>query len=465
MRDRYIDLIEQTYYFPQDGFEVIDDYLQFHKVDLKNVIEKFGTPLKLTYLPKIGENINKARRWFHDAFENVGYNGSYFYCYCTKSNHFSFVLNEVLKNKAHLETSSAYDIDLIRALYNAGKIDKKIRIIANGFKPKAYTDKLLGLIKDDFIHIIPILDNMQELEAYSNFDGEEMSIGVRVAAEEEPNYQFYTSRLGIRFRDLIPFYIEKIKSNPKLKLRMLHFFIDSGIKDSAYYWSELNKCLNMFVELKKICPTLSNINIGGGLPIRNSLGSNFDYAYVIEEIVNKIKNFCDEAGLEHPNIYTEFGSFTVGESGANIFEIIGQKKQNDSELWYMINGSLMTTIPDVWGLGQRFILLPVNLWGQAYQRTIIGGLSCDVSDYYNSEVHINQVYMPKIIGDQKLYIGFFHTGAYQDSLSGYGGTKHCLLPSPKHIVIDKDEHGKLIYDVFAEEQAPDSMLKTLGYGK
>ena len=463
MRERYIDLIDQTYYFPQEGFDVQDDYLQFHKVDLQHLIQTFGTPLKLTYLPKFGENINKARRWFHDAFENVGYNGSYFYCYCTKSNHFSHVLNEVLKNKAHLETSSAFDIDLVRNLFKNGKIDNKIRIIANGFKPKQYTDKLLELIKDGFIHIIPILDNMMELDAYSGFDGEELSIGVRVAAEEEPNYQFYTSRLGIRFRDLIPFYIEKIKSNPKLKLRMLHFFIDSGIKDSAYYWSELNKCLNMFVELKKICPTLANINIGGGLPIRNSLGSNFDYAYVIEEIVNKIKTFCDDAGLEHPNIYTEFGSYTVGESGANIFEIIGQKKQNDSELWYMINGSLMTTVPDVWGLGQRFILLPINLWGQGYQRTIIGGLSCDVSDYYNSEVHINQVYMPKIIGDQKLYIGFFHTGAYQDSISGYGGTKHCLLPYPKQIIINKDENGKLIYEVFAEEQSPDSMLKILGY--
>jgi arginine decarboxylase len=98
----------------------------------------------------------------------------------------------------------------------------------------------------------------------------------------------------------------------------------------------------------------------------------------------------------------------------------------------MINGSLMTTVPDIWGMNQRFILLPINNWNQAYQRTIIGGLSCDVSDYYNSEVDINQVYMPKIIGDQKLYIGFFHTGAYQDSLSGYGGTKHCLIPSPKN---------------------------------
>jgi hypothetical protein len=26
MRDRYIDLIEQTYYFPQDGFDVVEKF-------------------------------------------------------------------------------------------------------------------------------------------------------------------------------------------------------------------------------------------------------------------------------------------------------------------------------------------------------------------------------------------------------------------------------------------------------
>ena len=461
MKDRYIDLIEQTYYFPQEGFDLDGEWLRFNNIDLKSLIKKHGAPLKISYLPKIGENINKARRWFHEAFESLGYNGHYYYSYCTKSSHFSFVLDEVLKNNSNIETSSNYDIDLIRTLYEQGKINKNIKIICNGFKPKNYIQSIIDLYKDGFKNITPILDNMEELDGYK--DVENLGIGIRMAAEEEPNYQFYTSRLGIRQKDIIPFYLEKIKKQSNIELKMLHFFIDSGIKDSAYYWSELNKCLRMYVELRKVCPTLKNINIGGGMPIRYSLGSKIDYSYIISEIVNKIKAFCDEAKIEHPNIYTEFGNFTVGESGAIIFEIIGQKKQNDSELWYMINGSLMTTIPDAWGLSQRFILLPINNWNQGYQRTIIGGLSCDVSDYYNSEVHINQVYMPKIVGEQSLYIGFFHTGAYQDSISGYGGIKHCLIPGPKHIVIDKDKNGKLYHYVYNNEQSAESMLEILGY--
>ena len=45
-----------------------------------------------------------------------------------------------------------------------------------------------------------------------------------------------------------------------------------------------------------------------------------------------------------PNIYTEFGSYTVGESMAHIYSVIGQKMQNDREIWYMIDSSFITTL-------------------------------------------------------------------------------------------------------------------------
>jgi arginine decarboxylase len=32
-----------------------------------------------------------------------------------------------------------------------------------------------------------------------------------------------------------------------------------------------------------------------------------------------------------PDIYTEFGSYTVGESMAHIYSVVGQKMQNDRE--------------------------------------------------------------------------------------------------------------------------------------
>ena len=35
------------------------------------LVHQFGTPLRFTYLPKISENINKAKQWYLDLFAYV----------------------------------------------------------------------------------------------------------------------------------------------------------------------------------------------------------------------------------------------------------------------------------------------------------------------------------------------------------------------------------------------------------
>jgi arginine decarboxylase len=459
---RYQDLIEQTFDFPQREFIVENGELQFNNLPLMEIIEKYGSPLRITYLPKIGQQIQKARRLFNAAIANNDYKGNYVYCYCTKSNHFSFIVEEALKSKVNIETSSAFDFNLITKLEEKKKLTKDITIVCNGFKTQSYIDNITNAIKSGYKNVIPVLDNLDELDKYEKID-EPINIGMRIAAEEEPKYEFYTSRLGIRPNDVVPFYKEKIASNPSFKLKMLHFFIDTGIKDVNYYWTEFHKSLKIYCELKKICPDLNCLNLGGGMPIKQSLAFDFDYEYMINEIVTQIKTTCQQQGVEEPDIFTEFGSYTVGESGCVIFSVLGQKQQNDRETWYMLDGSLMNNLPDIWGLSQRFIMLPVNLWNNEYTQVNLGGITCDVGDYYNSDAHINQVYLPNIKEGERLHIGFFNTGAYQDTLSGYGGIKHCLLPSPPHVLIDEKKKGELTYKVFADEQSAESMLKILGY--
>ncbi len=465
MANRYFDLIDQTFYFPQEGFDIEDGYLVFNGVPLKHLIEKYGTPLKITYMPKIGAQIKKARNFFTRAMKSMSYQGKYYYCYCTKTSHFSHVLYEVLRHDVHLETSSTFDIDMIRKLYESGKIKKDIIIVCNGFKTIQYMQAIADLINEGFENVIPVLDNKEELTFYEKAIKGSCKLGIRVATEEEPNFEFYTSRLGIRSTEVVPFYEEKLANHPRFKVKMLHFFVDTGIKDTLYYWGELKKVLKLYGELKQKSDDLKAINIGGGMPIRNSLGFEFDYKYMVKEIVSNILQACEEQDVPEPDIFTEFGKYTVGESGANIFGVLAQKQQNDSELWYMIDNSLMTTLPDSWGIGERFILLPINKWTNEYRRVNIGGLSCDNSDYYNSEIHESQVYLPAypVADKEPLYLGFFHTGAYQDSISGYGGIKHCLIPSPKHVLVYKDNKGNLVDVLYQEEQKADEMLKILGY--
>lgn len=463
MNTKYIDLINQTFYFPQEEFKLEDKHLQFHDIDLMKLVEDYGAPLKFTYLPQISNNIHRAKDWFQKAIKKNKYKGKYHYCYCTKSSHFKHVLNEALKNDIHIETSSAFDIDIVKKLKAEGKITDKTYVLSNGFKRDQYITNIAELINSGHKNCIPIIDNYEEIDLLSQEIKGKFNIGVRIASEEEPKFEFYTSRLGIGYKNILPFYRSQIKDNKKVKLKMLHFFINTGIRDNAYYWNELSKCLKVYTSLKHICPSLDSLNIGGGFPIKNSLAFEFDYQYMVDEIINQIQLFCEQEEVPVPNIFTEFGSFTVGESGGAIYEVLYQKQQNDREKWNMINSSFITTLPDTWAINKRFIMLPINRWNDSYERVLLGGLTCDSDDYYNSEQHMNAIYLPKYNKEKPLYLGFFNTGAYQETIGGFGGLQHCLIPSPKHILIDKDENGNITTELFSEQQKSEDLLKILGY--
>jgi arginine decarboxylase len=463
MKTKYIDLIDQTYYFPQEEYTLHHDKLFFHDINLLDLVDTYGTPLKFTYLPQISANIQRAKKWFKTAMDKHQYPGKYNYCYCTKSSHFEYVLDEALKNDIHIETSSAFDINIIEHLKKQGKITNDTYVLCNGFKRDLYIHNIAKLINEGHHNCIPIIDNYEEIELLSEGIDGQFNVGIRIASEEEPKFEFYTSRLGIGYKNIVKFYKNQIQTNDKVQLKMLHFFINTGIRDTAYYWNELHKCLKVFVALKKICPSLDSLNIGGGFPIKNSLAFNFDYQYIVDEIINQIAAVCKEANVDTPNIFTEFGSFTVGESSGAIYEVLYQKQQNDREKWNMINSSFITTLPDTWAINKRFIMLPINRWNDEYERVLLGGLTCDSDDYYNSEQHVNAIYLPKYDKEKPLYIGFFNTGAYQETIGGYGGLQHCLIPQPKRILITKDSNGNIKTELFAEQQTAADFLNILGY--
>ena len=195
MNTKYIDLITQTYDFPQEEFTLNDSSLEFHGIDLMKIVEEYGAPLKFTYLPKISDNINRAKKWFAEAIKKNDYKGSYNYCYCTKSSHFKYVLHEAMKNDIHIETSSAFDIDIVENLKAEGKISDKTYVICNGFKRAQYVTNIARLINGGQENCIPIIDNYEEIELLSEEIEGDFKVGIRIASEEEPKLLFLSTKI------------------------------------------------------------------------------------------------------------------------------------------------------------------------------------------------------------------------------------------------------------------------------
>ncbi len=444
-------------------FKLENKHLHFHGIDLKHLIDWYGSPLRLIYLPKIGSQIEKARSFFQSAIDLQHYPGIYHYCYCTKCNHYAPVVQETLKHGAHLETSSAADIDLILNLHNRKQIDTYRFILHNGYKTNAYLSKMQSLRKAGFQNTVSILDHKNELKQLSACSKEPIKIGIRMATNLSSGSNSLISRMGIAPDEIFSFYQNAIEENAQFELKMFHFFVDSGMENSAHYWKEFEKALDLFTKIKTRCAGLTAFNLGGGLAETNQRDDEIEA--LINEIVIKIKIKCERENVPAPDIFTEFGQFTVAESGAVLYKVIEQKNQGKEHLWYILDNSLMTGIPDAYWLDKTFTVLPLNRWNQAGRAVHIGGLSCDASDVYKTGGKNRKVILPAIndFEEDALYLGFFYTGAYQDAVSGYGGIKHCLIPSPALLIIDRDKEDHLLISRIKQNHTKEYLFSTLGY--
>src|SRR5690606_27712502 len=158
----YQEFLDLSVGFPQDGFEVIDDELYFHDLNLMEMIETYGTPLRFTYLPIVSKKIQQAKILFQTAILKNDYRGTYKYCYCTKSSHFKHIAEEALKNELQLETASACDMPIVDSLERAGTVTNDIAVICNGFNPYEYKPFIIDMIQEGYTNIIPVLDSKVE---------------------------------------------------------------------------------------------------------------------------------------------------------------------------------------------------------------------------------------------------------------------------------------------------------------
>ncbi len=103
---------------------------------------------------------------------------------------------------------------------------------------------------------------------------------------------------------------------------------------------------------------------------------------------------------------------------------------------YLINASIFQSLPDYWGLGQHFPVMPLhNLNTKPLRAASLWDITCD-SD---GEIGFNPkkpLYLHDVnLDEEEYFLGFFNVGAYQETL----GMKHNLFTHPSEYTINIDE--------------------------
>jgi arginine decarboxylase len=84
-----------------------------------------------------------------------------------------------------------------------------------------------------------------------------MDIGIRIATNEVRKFSFHTSRLGLKYAVVKTLFRTRIQHNSQFRLKLLQFFVDTGIRDCAYIGPNLPVSYTNISSFRKIAPALT----------------------------------------------------------------------------------------------------------------------------------------------------------------------------------------------------------------
>lgn len=446
-----------------DGFQINNGRLLYRGIDLLSFIERpisyhgriemLSTPLYVRRLPALRDNYQQLQHWFDTAKARINYPRDLTIAYASKANPSAPVTHTLLKMGATYECSSSFDVDIVRHSINAGWLDRDRMVLANGFKIPSYLNNLIRLRSEGFEHIIPIIDDLDEIDKFAA-SGLEFEVGLRSRTESKADI---LNRFGMAPQDM-EYAAWQVMKAGNLHLTTFHAMQMTSMKKLSAYKNVLRKSLQQYASLWRIAPTMHQFNLGGGLPGRNS---GTDFQAVFNMILETIVQVCAEENVPVPDLIVEPGRYLVEDHACKVFNIVKTKVAEDGVPFYMIDGSIMSNFPDAWALGDQFRVLPLNHWDGPFQQARLAGLTCDRDDIYPTHK------MPDIplnlpVDADGLVVAFFDCGAYQETLGGRHGAKHCLLPEGSELILDEDTDGELCY-TYLQGQSVMDVLNNLGY--
>jgi len=137
------------------------------------------------------------------------------------------------------------------------------------------------------------------------------------------------------------------------------------------------------------------------------------------------------------------------------------KLQSRVQERYLINASIFQSLPDFWGIKQRFPIIPLSHLNESPLRAAtLWDITCDSDGEINFD-NTNPLYLHDIdLNDEEYFLGFFNVGAYQEIL----GMNHNLFAHPHEYTIVLNENS---YEIKNQKKSKSilDILDSIGYDK
>ncbi|MHB8627482.1 MAG: type III PLP-dependent enzyme domain-containing protein [Aggregatilineales bacterium] len=436
------------------GFKVSNDRLFYKGLDVLALAES-NSPVYVRHLPSLCANVAQLHEWFAAAKRRTKFPGTLTVAYASKANPAQPVVRTLLQTGTAYECSSAYDIQIVRHAAAQGWLDTGRTIFMNGFKLPAYARAAIDLRADGYAHVLPIFDGLDEIAPFAE-SGLTFDVGVRFCTDSPSDE---VNRFGMD-SDALTEAADRIAHTDTLRLTTFHAMQAIPAANGVpAYWAAVANSVRAYARLRRIVPTLERFDIGGGMPAHTAAVHPRDW---LTQLLQTLVAVCMQENVPAPELIIESGRFLVQDHAFRLFHVVKSKSSADGVPYYLLDGSIMSALPDAWALGDSFTVLPINGWRGQFRPARLAGLTCDHDDIYpTNRMNSAPLLLPCDI--ENLVVGFFDCGAYQETLSGRGGAKHCMLPEAPEVIIDKPPPKGIGRITRCSGQDAASVLSSLGY--
>jgi diaminopimelate decarboxylase len=336
-------------------------------VSVKELIEKYGSPLFVLSESTIRSTYEKARKAFTNRYPRVQFAWSY------KTNYLDAVCNVFHQEGSWAEVVSGFEYD--KAIRNGVPGTK---IIFNG--PDKTEDELRKAIRNDsLIHI----DHLDELYSIIELAGE-LKLKAKVAIRVNMDTGVYPmwDRFGFNYENGQAWdALNKIMRSDKLELVGLHTHIGTFMLTAQAYGTAAYKLADLAIGVhKKYNHKIKYIDMGGGFASANTLKGAYlpgsdtnpsfdDYA---EAISSALIN-ADFAPDELPLLILETGRALIDDAGYLLGTVISNKRLSDGRRNTIIDVGVNILFTSFW---YEHKVSPAQESTQYFEDTVLYGPLC-----------------------------------------------------------------------------------------
>ena len=391
-------------------FKYKNSNLYCEKVKIRDLAEKFGTPLYVYSYNTLISHFIKLR----EAFKSI----KPLICYSVKANSNLAILKVLVKEGAGLDIVSGGE--LFRAK-KAGCPVEKIVYASVGKTTYEIEEAIKSGILFFNVESFPELKNIQHIARRLK---KRVNVALRINPDVEPKTHKYittgklTNKFGIDFKSAKRI-ILLARGFSHVEISGLHIHIGSQITTGEPFVAAITKVIRFISTLKRDGIKLEYLNIGGGLGIIYDK----EAPQTAKKFAVKVLPLLKKSGLK---IIMEPGRFIVGNSGILVARVL-YVKNTPKKRFIIVDGGMNDLIRPALYEAYHQIVPLIKRKGAEEKADVVGPI-CESGDFFAK----NRLLPSVEEGD---YLAVMSAGAYGFSMaSNYNSRRR-----PQEIMVNKDK--------------------------